>query len=118
MYTTNTKTSLPIDPAKQEEQIYIQLFKFNTKKLKPGHKNHRFIVFFLACSVSFMVLLNNLPDGAGNVTIFSFFQALLRAIKEGKVSKAVARMLISRLERENIYVPEDVKEALREAVAG
>ena len=52
------------------------------------------------------------------MTIFAFFKALVKAVKEGRISKILARMLISRLEKEeNIHIRQDLKEAVQKVVA-
>jgi hypothetical protein len=107
------KKKLPdLDAAAQRDEIYSELF--NNDKLKPSNKNHRFIVFFLLCSVSFMVMLRDIPEGA--TTISAFFKALLKAIKNGKISKPLARSLVNRLKRQNIHVPQEIENAINEAV--
>jgi hypothetical protein len=91
---------------------------FNKGKLKHGNKNHRYIAFLLACSITFIRIIVEIPDGGGSMTIFAFFKALVKAVKEGRISKILARMLISRLEKEeNIHIRQDLKEAVQKVVA-
>lgn len=73
LFGTGKKKLPDLDAAAQRDEIYSELF--NNDKLKHSNKNHRFIVFFLLCSVSFMVMLRDIPDGAGLPTISAFFKA-------------------------------------------
>lgn len=114
LFGTGKKKLPDLDAAAQRDEIYSELF--NNDKLKPSNKNHRFIVFFLLCSVSFMVMLRDIPDGGGLTTISAFFKALLKAIKNGKISKPLARSLVNRLKRQNIHVPQEIENAINEAV--
>lgn len=94
LFGTGKKKLPNLDAAEQQEQIYSKLF--HNAKLNDNSKNHCFIVFFLICTVSFMVMLRNIPDGSGMTTIYAFFKALLKAIKNRKISKPLARSLVDR----------------------
>jgi len=67
------------------------------------------LVRFLACVVSILVLFTVL----GNTTsVFLVMQNLLEALREGKTSKRVARILIRKLMRKGVLIDPELLEAV------
>jgi hypothetical protein len=66
------------------------------------------LVRFLACVVSILVLFTVLGD---KTSIFLMMQSLLEAVRKGKISKRVARILIRKLLRKGVPVDPELIEA-------
>lgn len=99
----------------QEADFLRELFEGD--KLKSKSINQKHIATFLACTVLLLKSLLDIPDGAGRPTIRVFFQSLIKAIRQGKISKNVAKMLVRRLRQSGIPMPREVEEAVQEAIA-
>jgi hypothetical protein len=66
------------------------------------------LVSFLTCVVSILVLFTFLKD---TTSVFLMMQNLLEVLKEGKISKRVARILIRKLLRAGVWVDPELIEA-------
>lgn len=96
-----------LDSKEQAEKIYKELF--DNDKLKQTAKNGKYIAVFLACAVFF---LTHFKQSGLGTTYQAFFVALIEAIKTNKISKALARRLVSRLDRKKIPVPQELTKLL------
>ena len=67
------------------------------------------LVRFLACVVSILVLFTVLGD---TTSAFIMMQNLLEALREGKISKRVARILIRKLIRKGVPIDPELLEAV------
>lgn len=94
---------VPPDPEQQKGKIYKQLFENN--KLRQSSKNKKYVTLFLTCAIVFLIKFSHL-----GTTFDAFFAALIKAVKNGKISKAVARRFIAKLKRENINLPDELLE--------
>lgn len=106
LFTILQDDQLSLDPEQKMEKIYNQLFDNN--KLKQNSKNNKHIVLFLTCSILFLIQF-----AKSGTTFDGFFMALIKAIKNGKISKAVVRRLIYRLEQRNIPYPQELLEVIK-----
>nr|WPV76401.1 hypothetical protein [Naviculales sp.] len=66
------------------------------------------LIRFLACVIAIIVLFTVLGD---NTSVFLMMQNLLEALREGKISKRVARILIRKLLRKGVPVDPELIEA-------
>ena len=62
---------------------------------------------FLTCTLVFLLQFKQAKSG---VTANAFFKALVKALKEGKISKAVVRRLLAKLDLSEYEISEELKE--------
>ena len=115
LYGTNKNSGSSISPDQQQADFSDEFFKGN--KLQSKSINQKHIVTFLSCTVFMIKMLMDIPDGEGFITIRAFFKSLIQAIREGKISPNVAKLLIRRLRKNRISVPRELEEALEQAIA-
>jgi len=87
----------------QTEKIYSEVF--DNDNLKQTSKNKKYIALFLACTIFF---LKHFKESGLGTTYNAFFKALIKAVKTGKISKALARSLVNRLNRAELHVPQEL----------
>lgn len=68
------------------------------------------LIRFITCAVSVITLLTILGD---TTSIFLMMQNLLEVLREGKISKRVARILIRRFRRKGVKVDPELMEAAK-----
>ena len=98
---------IPLSRKEQVDEIYDQLFKYD--KLKQYAKNHKNIVMFLTCAFVFILQFKQANSG---VTVDSFYKALIKALREEKISKAVAKKLLLKLDKNKYELPAELKELI------
>jgi len=89
----------------KKEQIYKVLFEKGKLSSSNG-KGEFFIRIFITCAIIF--LLHFRDKGGSGPTIFAFFEALIEALKNKKISKSLVRLLIRRLRKISIPIPPEL----------
>jgi hypothetical protein len=93
----------------KKEEIYRVIFEKGT--LASSNKNGEFFMrVFITCAIIFLLKFRDI--GGHGPTIYAFFEALIKALKNKKISKSLVRSLVRRLRKNAIPIPPELEDLL------
>jgi len=97
--------SIPFE--KKKEEIYRVIFE-KGNLASSNKKGEFFMRIFLTCAIIFLLFFRD--KGGHGPTILAFFEALMEAVKNKKISKSLVRSLVRRLRKNGIPVPPELED--------
>ena len=91
----------------KKEEIYRVIFE-KGNLASSNKKGEFFMRIFLTCGIIFLLFFRD--KGGHGPTIFAFFEALMEAVKNKKISKSLVRSLVRRLRKNGIPVPPELED--------